>query len=303
MRRGRFLGRVFFPPAAVDGRDTGLRFTDILFGFVIFQLFLRLQSWGALPGFVRWQLIVGTTLVLGSWIGFRRSLNRSDYQPKFFNLPFFRFVLDQVMVLLYFRIAVLYPNDENAILTPSSTIVDPSTLAHDTVFSLLLIFALYVAWDLLGIRMAYVREGDKPKYPEITDDGKAKTEIPQTPNWPGWTITFCGLVAFALLYWWVQSQTLDVRNAKIAFAIATILLLGYRMAKEIRTSLKTGAAADTHSDATPDQAAAWAAEAATAAATAATKATKAAEAATAAKTATAAAAEAAAAVAAAAAKT
>src|SRR5688500_15778712 len=96
---------VVSPPAEPTKRDTGLRFTDILFGFVIRELFIRLQDWGELAWFVRWQLIAATALVLGSWIGFRRSLNRSDYELKFFNLPLLRFVLDQLMVILYFRIA------------------------------------------------------------------------------------------------------------------------------------------------------------------------------------------------------
>src|SRR5438132_902411 len=103
------LRRVVSPPAEVSKVDTGLRFTDILFGFVIRELFLRLQNWATLPWFVRWQLIAGTALVLGSWIGFRRSLNRSSYELKFFNLPLLRFVLDQLMVILYFRVAVLAP--------------------------------------------------------------------------------------------------------------------------------------------------------------------------------------------------
>ena len=33
------------PPAAVGQVDTGLRFTDVLFGFVIRDLFLRLEDW------------------------------------------------------------------------------------------------------------------------------------------------------------------------------------------------------------------------------------------------------------------
>jgi hypothetical protein len=223
--------RVLFPPAKPDPRDTGLRFTDILFGFVIFQLFLRLQYFGALPWFVRWQLLTGTVLVLGSWIGFRRSLNRTDYQPKFFNLPLFRFVLDQAMVILYFRVAVLSPN--------SPTVAgDPSPLAHKTVFALLLIFALYALWDMLGIWMAFVRERTDEsrdlKYKEIDKDGKVKGEL--QPSWPGTAITLSALVLFALLYCATHTRDLDVRGAEIVLAVATGLLLLYRLAKEIRTT-------------------------------------------------------------------
>jgi hypothetical protein len=104
-------------------------------------------------------------------------------------------------------------------------------------FSLLLIFVLYAAWDILGIWMARVCEDGQPKYPEITDDLR-KTKTKQKPNWIGTLISVVWLLAFALLYLWVRGRTLDVRDAEVAFAIATFLLLSYRMAKEIRTSLK-----------------------------------------------------------------
>jgi len=60
---------------------------------------VRLSNWTQLSVAVRGHLIVGTILVLGSWIGFRRSLKRSRYQVKFFNLPFFLFLLDQLMLV------------------------------------------------------------------------------------------------------------------------------------------------------------------------------------------------------------
>jgi hypothetical protein len=224
------LARILSPPAEVDASDTGLRFTDILFGFVIFQLFLRLQDWGKLDGFVRWQLITGATLVLGSWIGFRRSLSRSSYQPKFFNLPFFRFVLDQAMVILYFRVAVMYPNN------PSEP-VDPDSLVHPTVLTLLLIFALYGAWDALGIWMAFAREGDKPKYGVIRDEEKTSEE--DNRNWAGLGITLAWLAFFVLLYWFTRERSFGALGADLVFGVATGLLLTYRLAKDIRTSWRT----------------------------------------------------------------
>src|SRR5947207_7928440 len=70
--------------------DTSLRYTDILFGFVIREIFLRLQYWHNLNLDAWLYLLVCLALVLGSWIGYRRSLNRSSYEVKFFNLPLFR---------------------------------------------------------------------------------------------------------------------------------------------------------------------------------------------------------------------
>jgi hypothetical protein len=223
--------RVFAPPSEVDPRDTGLRFTDILFGFVIFQLFLRLQQANEFPGFARWQLVVGAVLVLGSWIGFRRSLSRSDYQPKFVNLPLIRFVLDQAMVILYFRVAVLYPNDPDASINPSS-------LAHQTCVALVAIYFLYLVWDIFGIWMAKVGdENGTWKYPEIDRETNEKRDRPAPVNLVGTAITSGFFLGFVVLYLVTRWVTVGARGAAVIFAIAALLLFLYRWAKEIRTSL------------------------------------------------------------------
>lgn len=126
------LRLVLHPPPQPGQVDTSLRYTDILFGFVIRELFLRIQNWFQLDAAVRSHLIVGATLVLGSWIGYRRSLNRSSYEVKFFNLPLFRFILDQLMLILYFRIAVLTSGG-----TESRA---PSVLATETIELVFLVF-------------------------------------------------------------------------------------------------------------------------------------------------------------------
>src|SRR5262249_2621206 len=135
--------RVALHPVPEVGRiDTSLRYTDILFGFVIRELFLRLQNWPNLTTAVQWHLIVGTTLVLGSWIGYRRSLNRLSYEVKFFNLPLVRFIVDQIMLVLYFRIAVLTKVD-------GSDLPAASVLTTDTARLVVYVFILYVVWDFL----------------------------------------------------------------------------------------------------------------------------------------------------------
>jgi hypothetical protein len=81
---------------------------------------------------------------LGSWIGYRRSLNRSSYEVKFFNLPLVRFIVDQGMLVLYFRIAVLTKVD-------GSDSPVASVLVTDTARFVVYVFILYVVWDFLGI--------------------------------------------------------------------------------------------------------------------------------------------------------
>ena len=221
------LRKALAPPAEVSKVDTGLRFTDILFGFVIRELFLRLQNWSDLPGFVRWQLIVGTALVLGSWIGFRRSLNRQSYEVKFFNLPFFKFGLDQIMVILYFRVAVLTDNPYKPI--------NEDDLAQQTFDVLVFVFILYLAWDLLGIMMAKVKDDSGWKYGKVTD-GKSDPSTPSRQDWPAVAITSACLVLVGLLLLLLDRGTIGPTTA---FVLGTAVLVVYRFAKEIKNTWVT----------------------------------------------------------------
>jgi hypothetical protein len=213
--------------------DTGLRYTDILFGFVIRELFLRLQNWANVDLAVRLHLVVGLTLVLGSWIGFRRSLNRPLYQLKFFNLPLIRFLLDQLMLIFYFRIAVLTPAPEAGtvpILSPQPT----SSLAQDTNRLVFYVFILYALWDLFGILMAATKyDNGKPRYPEVNPKDWTMTNKDQAINW--WGI---GVTAVCLLFLGILCLLSNRLNPCQLFLATTVLLLVYRWSKEVRTSWK-----------------------------------------------------------------
>lgn len=217
-----------------EKHDTSLRYTDILFGFVIRELFVRLQDWPQLTIDVRLHLIVGTTLVLGSWIGFRRSLSRSEYQLKFFNLPLLRFLVDQLMLILYFRIAVLTPYSSGN-QSASGSQVEPN-LAQHTHFLVFLVFCLYLVWDGLGIIMALARihsgvDSGNPLYPRLSTDGTPKA---QPPNISGSLITAVCLLSFGLLWWFENCVTPWILSVS-----DILLLLAYRWIKEIRTSCQT----------------------------------------------------------------
>ncbi len=223
--------RVALCPVPEPGRvDTSLRYTDILFGFVIRELFLRLQNWSQLDSGVRWHLIVGTTLVLGSWIGFRRSLNRTTYEVKFFNLPLFRFLIDQLMLILYFRIAVLTN-------VGGSDLPTAGALTTNTIKLVMYVFVLYAVWDLLGIWMAEVKapagsSGKKPRYPALKD-GKM-TDDWQRADWAGFSITASGLAVLMVLW-----LTAGAPNPNCLSLATVVLLLAYRLAKETRTSWRS----------------------------------------------------------------
>ena len=221
---------VWHPVPEVGRIDTSLRYTDILFGFVIRELFLRLQNRPELNAAVQLHLIVGTTLVLGSWIGYRRSLNRSSYEVKFFNLPLARFIVDQCMLVLYFRIAVLTEVD-------GSNLPAASALATGTTRLVVYVFVLYVAWDLLGIWMAKaqmtVADGTKKqRYPAVKDSHI--TNDKQPAEWVGFWIS--AVVLVLLFFLWL---IIGCFNSNLVFYILILLLLGYRWAKEIRTSCRS----------------------------------------------------------------
>jgi hypothetical protein len=210
---------VFSPPSEDTKHDTGLRFTDILFGFVISQIFLRLQQWSSLSEFSRMQLVCSTALVLGSWIGFRRSLNRPDYELKFFNLPLLRFLLDQMMLILYFRVATLTPLD------PDKS-VDVTQVTHDTLKALVFVFVLYFLWDLAGQAMALPRN----RYPTGKKYPKSKRDL------TGLSITFAFLLA-TLAFWHIADSIENVNETALMIA-STGVLVAYRWVKDIRSTFR-----------------------------------------------------------------
>jgi hypothetical protein len=220
-----FFRLALHPVPEPERFDTSLRYTDILFGFVIRELFLRLQNWTQLDRAVQLHLLVGATLVLGSWIGFRRSLYRSSYQLKFFNLPLFRFIVDQAMLILYFRMAVLTD-------VGGKQVAAVTNLSNSTIRLVMYIFVLYTVWDLLGIWIAKTKTagmGSKPLYPEIVNS--QMTDKEQSINWPGLSITVGGLGLVVLLSLFAACLTPDGE-----FVATITLLLLYRWAKEMRTS-------------------------------------------------------------------
>jgi hypothetical protein len=212
------------PPPQVSHADNSLRFTDILFGFVIKELFVRLAS---LPdGYVFAHLCSITALVLGSWIGYRLSLNRSQYEVKFFNLPLMKFTVDQGMLIYYFRLAVMTSTDSSQ-QHPSG-----ASLLELNLQGVCVVFLLYALWDLLGIWMAKSKDDHRPfRYPKIKN-GSMSTE-PSLADWDALWITCEFLVVFVFMY---------LAGSRVPplvgfWALAGFLVL-YRFFKQLRTTLR-----------------------------------------------------------------
>jgi hypothetical protein len=244
----KFFRLMRHPTPELIRLDTSLRYTDILFGFVIREIFLRLQYWQNLDRYAWMHLSTCLALVLGSWIGYRRSLNRTSYEVKFFNLPFFRFLLDQAMLILYFQIVGSTPVDLGKPTTVSATSVslapDPSTLANITVKLLFFIFLLYWLWDILGIRMAVSNVSGKPRYPDVRDNVKDNSIVDETryqkPDWTGFGITSGCFGLIAVLFFLSSKGPTSCLMPTTLFIVVILLLLAYRVGKEIRTSWRLG---------------------------------------------------------------
>ena len=132
------------------------------------------------------------------------------------------------MLILYFSVAVLTP------YPLSSNSLGADELAKKTILLILLVFVLYVFWDLTGMSMAWSRVTNKdgsrsPRYPVFDKPGK-----PQDVNWPGFWITLTGTVIMSVL--WLARDCFTPNEILIA---TIVVLLLYRWAKEIRTSCKS----------------------------------------------------------------
>lgn len=235
MIRKDLLSQVASPPSEISTAQTALTFTDILFGLVALELFRRLQNMFSLPGFAQWQLFTSAVLIVGSWIGFRRSRKRTRYEIKFFNLPLFCFVVDQVLVFFYFYVLTRIP------LEPSASI-DPEALTHDTLLALCLIFALYVCWDGLSILIAKAKDHSGPsivpKYPKVDAESR-KTDQFDDPDFVGLGISGAALILFLGLFVIACHAEISEASAKTYFGLALFFLLLYRHAKEINTTFNS----------------------------------------------------------------
>jgi hypothetical protein len=236
MTTSELLLRVISPKASVSKAQTALTFTDVLFGFVIFELFTRIAYINTMEGYVQAQLVLAATLVVASWIGFRTSLNRPRWEIKFFNLPLARFVLDQAMVVLYFRAATLTPLPQTA----GSTVPLSGPLVHDTLVALVIIFVLYALWDVGAMWMAnapLLLKNGEPKYPKVDANDNQTTDKVRT-DWPAFLITVGTLAILAITFWWFPGTNLDKGTAVNLFVGLTALLFLYRFAKQIKTTFR-----------------------------------------------------------------
>jgi hypothetical protein len=215
---------------AEDTNDTSLRFTDVLFGFALREVVLRLVKWEQLNVASRIHLLLTTLVILGSYVGFRNSQKRGRFKLRFLNLATMRFVLDQAMVFLYFLLALYISLDKD----PATGQLSPSPAAALSRFDarvIVAIFALYFVWDLISHWMArcgryFISKGD-PNAEPTTSDLRLQAPMYRT------VVTGAALaIACALM---LVSEYAEPKGSAATWLIAAMagLAVTYRLTKDM----------------------------------------------------------------------
>lgn len=121
-------------PPQQDSSHVGITFVDVLFAIAMEKVFEPLAQPTQLNRAGIAQLALAASLTVTSWVGYHSSWNRPQWIIHFPNLPLIQFLIDVVLVTIYWLLAAYYPHDG-----VSSTIAP--------VLMTVLTFALYAAWD------------------------------------------------------------------------------------------------------------------------------------------------------------
>jgi hypothetical protein len=166
-------------------------------------------------------LLLVLTITLTSWIGYHSSVNRPQFQIDFFNLELVKFILDIMMVVLYFLMA---------------SVVVRGT--HGLKIMTLLTFLSFVAYDAWD----HVSKSQKRRKKYSDAYAKSKSDLPSTVTWstnyrPGRHLaTVIGLVVtgsiWIVVQWLVPSKGAPSVTWTITIdsVLMTVLIL-YRVLK------------------------------------------------------------------------
>jgi hypothetical protein len=184
--------------AEADQRSVGLVFVDVLFAAVATKI-LEQSSHGGLPFEGKTQLVLAAVLVTTAWIAYHNSTNRAAYKMEYVNLPLVQFLMDLLLVYLYWRVATSAEGDPTARPTAA-----PEALM------LAVVFLIFLGWDQVALAMRR-----SPRYPSVTlaDDRPRRRAV---------TLGFSGVFAvFAVI-----GAVLDPHDPYLVGAFDLTLALG-----------------------------------------------------------------------------
>jgi hypothetical protein len=193
-----------------DASKTSLTFTDVIFGLVITQIFVQAVPYSKLQPEVLLHLGLALVVVIGSYIGYRKSLKRRDVPLSFFSWPLIRFGLDLAMIFCYYLLAVT-PNTST---NPALKSVDPKFDAT----MIAIIFLLYLLWDVVSGIMSHSYE--------VKYEGSR-------------TAITVGALVLCLLVLWMAHHLHRTTNETLGIDAALIgIVLLYRWAKDSQAQPK-----------------------------------------------------------------
>ena len=195
-----------------DDASVGIGFVDVLFALVIGQALLSV-TWRdvhRISGTKAADLLVAVVVTLTSWIGYHNSLNRPKFKIRFINWPLTQFILDILMVFVYW------------LLVTSSGLA--RSIHHPdgvTAGLVLAAFVLYCLWDFVSNRI--VRQA---KYQDLLDDRGEYSGV----DWFRFVTTW-GCTLACLIIWRIAVQfnttitsTLIIDGALVVTAVVFRLL-------------------------------------------------------------------------------
>jgi hypothetical protein len=137
--------------AEADQRGVGLVFVDVLFAAVATKI-LEQSSHHGLPFEGKTQLALATVLTITAWIAYHNSTNRAAYKMEYVNLPLVQFLMDLLLVYLYWLVA---SSAEQDALTRPTVVPEALTLAT--------VFLVFLGWDQVALAIRR-----SPRYPTMT---------------------------------------------------------------------------------------------------------------------------------------
>jgi hypothetical protein len=183
----------------------------VLFALVVNEVLNPLRNFGKIPGVGLAHLAVAGSLVTASWLGYHNSRNRPVYFIRFPSLPLFQFLIDISLVVVYWLAAVSAEGTGSSLSKPPSAVPEAFLVAIS--------FALYVAWDLVAVK---IRENPAYERRPAQHDDRARRQV--TWVW-----------AFLATAVWVAVGCTDPRTTGPIISIdlgLLVLLWTFRFAKE-----------------------------------------------------------------------
>ncbi|MGA8725555.1 MAG: hypothetical protein WB565_10970 [Acidimicrobiales bacterium] len=184
-------------------KQIGVDFIDILFGFVVAEIFAAFTT---VQGneYASWaNLILALAIVVFSWLGYHKAKDAYSRTISFRDPSIIQFLIDVGVVALYLA---LVKQSEHAQAVARLAPHQPLSIRPQAI-TIIAIFGLYLIWDLLQIHLA--------------DDSK-KSQATEHTWWSfGFFVAFAVYSAIIIWVWRPNS------NETIVIADAVYLLLTY----------------------------------------------------------------------------